>query len=167
MKLDLQKVYNRVNWKYLRAVLLNFGFHEMFVNWVMECVSSVSFSMLINGGKSKLFTPSRGLRQGDPLSPYLVILCQDVLARLIDRDHLSSIIKGVSMNVGGSAFTNVMFADDIMLFSKACTQDVMALNNFLETYCSWSGQLVNRNKSSLIFLKMVQLNQKSRRKDEL
>ncbi len=151
MKLDLQKAYNRANWKFLQAVLLNFGFHEMFVNWVMECVSSVSFSVLINGGKSKPFTLSRGLRQGDPLSPYLFILCQDVLARLIDRDHLFDIIKGVSMNVGGPVFTNVMFADDIMLFSTACTQDVVALNNFLETYCSWSSQLVNRNKSGLIF----------------
>ena len=143
MKLDLQKVYDRVNWKFLQAVLLNFGFHEMFVNWVMECVSSVSFSVLINGGKSKPFTLSRGLRQGDPLSPYLFNLCQDVLVRMIDHDHLSGIIKGVSMNVGGPASTNVMFADDIMLFSKACTQDVVALNNFLETYYSWSDQPIN------------------------
>jgi hypothetical protein len=71
------------------------------------------------------------------------------------------------MNRGGPMFTNVMFADDIMLFSKACNQDVLAFNKCLETFCSWSGQLVNQNKSGLIFSKLVPLNQKRRLKAEL
>ena len=128
MKIDLQKSYDRVNQNFLRIVFLNFGLQETFVNWVMECVTAVSFLVLINGGKSKSFLPSRGLRQGDPLSPYLFILCQDVLSRLIEREHLAGTIKGVKMNVGGPDFTNVMFADDIMLFSKACSKDVEILN---------------------------------------
>ena len=76
------------------------------------------------------------------------------------------------MNRGGPMFTNVMFANDIMLFSKACNQDVSAFNKCLdikclETFCSWSGQLVNRNKSGLIFSKLVPLNKKRRLKSEL
>jgi hypothetical protein len=167
MKLDLQKAYDRRNWHFLRAVLINFGFHERFVTWVMECVSTVSFSALINGGKSKQFVPSKGLRQGDPLSPYLFILCQDVLSQLIERDHLAGTIKGVKMNVGGPDFTNVMFADDILLFSRAWSSDAAALNNCLEKYCTWSGQVLNRSKSGLIFSKMVSSNQKRRLKSEL
>jgi hypothetical protein len=100
LKIDLQKAYDRINWNFLQTVLTNFGFHDTFIKWIMQCVTTVSFSVLINGGKSKHFQPSRGLRQGDPLSPYLFILCQEVLFRLIDRDHASGKINGVSMNRG-------------------------------------------------------------------
>jgi hypothetical protein len=73
------------------------------------------------------------------LSPSLFILCQEVLSRLIDREHLAGNIHGVEMNLGGPNFTNVMFADDLMLFAKASGNDVAALNSCLETYCQWSG----------------------------
>ncbi len=146
MKIDLQKAYDRVNWSFLRSILLNFGFEEVFVNWVLECASTVSFSILINGGKSNFFHPTKGLRQADPLSPYLFILCQEVLARLIERECVSGNLAGVKLNQGGPNFMNVMFADDLMLFSKASTQDSLTLNSCLEKYCEWSSQLVNREK---------------------
>jgi hypothetical protein len=167
LNIDLQKAYDWVNWKFLQAVLTNFGFHGMFINWVMECVSSVSSSILINGGKSKTIFPTRGLRQGDPLSPYLFILCQEVLSRIIDREHMIGNIKGVKMNMGGPDFTHVMFADDLMLFSKASSNEVLSLNSCLEKYCRWSGQLINRSKSGIIFSKLVHLNQKRRLKNML
>ena len=167
MKIDLQKAYDRVNWDFLRTVLKNFGFQEVFVNWIMECVTTVSFSILINGGKSNSFKSSRGLRQGDPLSPYLFILCQEVLARLIEKERVAGNIAGVKLNIGGPDFTNVMFADDLMLFSKAGSRDATNLNSCLEKYCVWSGQRVNRDKSGLIFSKLVSLNQRRRIKSEL
>jgi hypothetical protein len=167
LKIDLQKAYDRVNWKFLQAVLTNFGFHGMFINWVMECVSSVSSSILINGGKPKIIFPTRGLRQGDPLSPYLFILCQEVLSRIIDREHMIGNIKGVKMNMGGPDFTHVMFADDLMLFSKASSNEVLSLNSCLEKYCRWFGQLINKSKSGIIFSKLVHLNQKRRLKNML
>uniref|UniRef100_A0A2N9EEZ1 Reverse transcriptase domain-containing protein n=1 Tax=Fagus sylvatica TaxID=28930 RepID=A0A2N9EEZ1_FAGSY len=124
LKLDLQKAYDRLNWNFLQTVLNNFGFHDTFVNWVMQCVTTVSFSVLINGGKSKHFTPTRELRQGDPLSPYLFILFQEVLSKIIDREHAAGKIMGVAMNRGGTDFTHVMFADDIMLFAKASNREM-------------------------------------------
>jgi hypothetical protein len=123
----------------LREVLSRYGFHEIFINWIMQCVSSVSFSILINGGKTDSFKHSRGLKQRDPLSPYLFILCQDVLSRLIDRQFNSGAINGVKMNPFGLAFTHVMYADDLMLFAKATSREVLVLDDCLELYCQWSG----------------------------
>ena len=155
MKLVLQKAYDRVNWGFLKLVMIQFGFCPKFVDWIMECVSSISFSILVNGGITKKFLSSRGLRQGDPLSPYLFILGQEVLSRLIEREFHRGSISGVKMNVNGLAFTHVMYADNIMLFAKANSKEVRILDKCMVTYCEWSGQSINRNKSGLICSKLV------------
>ena len=139
MKLDLQKAYDRVNWGFLKMVLTRFGFSSKFIGWIMECISSVSFSILVNGGMTKIFKPFRGLRQGNPLSPYLFIICQEVLSRLIDREFLYGNVKGVKMNVAGPAFTHVMYVDDIMVFAKANCREVKILDECLDKYCAWFG----------------------------
>lgn len=74
LKIDLQKAYDRFNWNFIHAILKNLGFNAMFINWILTCINSVSFEVLVNGGKTGQFNPSRGLRQGDLLSPYLFIL---------------------------------------------------------------------------------------------
>lgn len=155
MKLDLQKTYDRVNWGFLRTVLHMFGFKSIFVNWIMECVSSVSFSILINGCKTKHFQPSWGLRQGDPLSPYLFILCQEVLSRMIESKFLSGAIKGLKMNLAGPTFTHVMYVDDIMMFAKANYSEIAVIDQCSVDYCAWLGQLINRDKSGIFFSKHV------------
>jgi hypothetical protein len=156
IKLDLQKAYDRVNWNFLQAILRNFGFNDIFVGWIMECVTSVSYALLINGGKTKSFIPSRGLRQGDPLSPYLFILSQDILSRIIENQFNGGGLSGVKASIGSPAITHVMYADDIVIFSKATRNEASNLNHCIEKYCKWSGQLVNRNKSGLFFSKHTQ-----------
>ena len=79
MKLDLQKAYDRVNWGLFNMVLSQFGFSPIFIGWIMECISSVSFSILVNGGITKKISSYSVLCQGDPLLPYLFILRQEVL----------------------------------------------------------------------------------------
>jgi hypothetical protein len=155
IKVDLQKAYDRINWNFLRSVLIQLGFPSIFIDWIMECVTTVSSSVLVNGGKTKHFWPTRGLRQGDPLSPYLFILCQEVLSRLIERNFAKGNFSGVKMNVSGLAITHVMFADDLMLFAKANRREVEIINECIDTYCMWSGQKINREKSGLIFSKLV------------
>ena len=152
IKLDLQKAYDRVNWKFLSAVLLHFGFNETFTNWIMSCVSSVSFEVVVNGGKSAGFKPSRGLRQGDPLSPYLFILGQEMLSRLKEHNLRLKNVASIKTSISGPTISHVMYADDIV-FSKASRKDVESLVKILEKYCRWSGQAINRRKSGVFFSK--------------
>ena len=148
IKLDHQKAYDRVNWSFIKVVLIKFGFNEVFINWIMECITSVSFEVLINGGKSENFKSERRLRQGDLLSSYIFILGQEMLLEKEFRHHN---IIGVKASVKGPAITHVIYADDVVLFSKACRKEATTINQCLETYCSWSGQTLNRSKSGVFF----------------
>ncbi|GJY23016.1 putative reverse transcriptase domain, reverse transcriptase zinc-binding domain protein [Tanacetum coccineum] len=84
-KVDIQKAYDTVDWNFLRMILHGFGFHETMVSWIMECVSSTSYSICINGSLHGFFKGKRGLRQGDPLSPYLFTLVMEVLTLMLQR----------------------------------------------------------------------------------
>ncbi|KAL5577737.1 hypothetical protein UlMin_019436 [Ulmus minor] len=85
LKIDLQKAYDRLSWQFLEAVLKAFGFHPHWIHWVITCYSSVKMTLLLNGAPFGSFKPKRGLRQGDPMSPYLFVLCMEVLSRLINK----------------------------------------------------------------------------------
>jgi len=133
LKFDLQKVYDRFNWKFIQAVLFNLGFNPIFIKWILTCISSVSFEVLINGGKSNQFKPSKGLRQGNHLSSYLLILGQEVLSRMLDRKLSLGNLSGAKASVRGPALTHDMYADDIVLFSKATRKDAETLASCLRS----------------------------------
>jgi len=117
IKLDMTKAYDNVEWEYLRRIMLQLGLQESFVSLIMRCVTSVSFSVRINGVLSDFFRPTRGIRQGDPISPYLFLLCAEGLSCLLKAvGHLS---KGVRVGVHSPWISHLLFADDCIVFSEA------------------------------------------------
>lgn len=119
IKLDLEKAYDRVEWDFLESTLFTMGFPINLVNTIVLCVRSVSFSILINGSHSTTFKPKRGIRQGDPLSPYLFILCAEVLSGLITRCHEKGKLHDITIARNAPTLSHLFFADDSMIFCRA------------------------------------------------
>uniref|UniRef100_A0A2N9GDB5 Reverse transcriptase domain-containing protein n=1 Tax=Fagus sylvatica TaxID=28930 RepID=A0A2N9GDB5_FAGSY len=157
LKLDMSKAYDRVEWKFLQRVMEKMGFHEKWVSIMMECISTVSYSILVNGEPHGYIKPSRGLRQGDPLSPYLFLLCAEGLHSLIQKEKNAGTLKGVSISRGGPKITHLFFADDSLLFCKATTGDVDRIQSILSQYEKASGQQINRQKTTIFFSKSTPL----------
>ena len=95
------------------------GFDARWIALIMECISTVSYSILINGDPSDIFHPSRGLRQGDPLSPYLFLICSKGLHSLLQKEADAGHIRGVSICKKGPRLTHIFFADDSLVFCRA------------------------------------------------
>ena len=119
----------------------------------MQCVSVPTMSLLWNGEKTESFKPLRGLRQGDPLSPYLFVLCMERLCHLIDNAVANKKWKPIRLSQGGSRLSHVCFADDLILFAEASIAQIRVIRGVLERFCSASGQKVSLEKSKIFFLK--------------
>jgi hypothetical protein len=157
IKLDMAKAYDRIEWIFLEKTLTIMGFPTRLINTIMNCVSTVSFSILINGNPSPSFRPHRGIRQGDPLSPYLFILCADVLSSLISQLQADHKIKGIAIATNAPQITHLFFADDNILFCRAKPTEANYLMGALNDYQRVSGQQINLDKSEMTFNPHLQL----------
>jgi hypothetical protein len=144
----MAKAYDRVEWEYLQKIMLKTGFHVGFVTLVMRRVTSVSFSIKVNGVLSDTFRPTRGIRQGDPISPYLFILCAEGLSCLLKSTGPVHLSRGVRVGIHGPWVSHLLFADDCIVFSEASQRGAVRIQSILG-----SGQLVNREKSAVLFSK--------------
>ncbi|KAL0006082.1 hypothetical protein SO802_013643 [Lithocarpus litseifolius] len=142
------------------------GFPAVWIERVMSCVTTPSFSILVNGKPYGMVHPSRGIRQGDPLSPYLFLLCAEGFTALLDKAELEGRISGVSICRGAPRVSNLLFADDSLLFCQATQNEGEAIMEIIQTYANASGQSINLEKSSVYFstnttgvqrLKMLQI----------
>lgn len=119
VKLDMMKAYDRVEWIFLENIMAKLGFIPEWINLVMRCVTTARFSVKLNGGLSEPFTPSRGLRQGDPLSPYLFLFCVEGFSTLLRHAQQEHELKGVNFGTDGPHITHLLFADDSIVFLEA------------------------------------------------
>ena len=144
-----------MKWPFLIKVLKFFGFHQKFINLIYQCISTVSFTLLLNGGKGPRIRPLRGLRQGDPISPYLFIIGSEVLARMINRCSAQRLINGIKIAPSITGISKLFYADDVLLFCKAKHLEINEIINILGKYCEWSGQEINFEKSGVFASKGV------------
>jgi hypothetical protein len=151
LKLDMSKAYDRIEWDFLRKMMIQLGFQERWVQLIMKCVTSISYKIKINGSHTSCFIPQRGLRQGDPLSPYLFILCARGLSALLHKAEQDGKIQGIKICREAPSINHLFFADDSLILMKARINNLKELKHILEVYEQASRQVINKDKSSIIF----------------
>ena len=132
-------------------MLVRLGFCDKFVHLIMKCVTSVRFIVKVNGSLLPFFTPSRGLREGDPASPFLFLMCAEGLTSLLNCYGGAYIDRGIRVSVHSPWFNHLLFADDSLIFMNAKVARANRLNVILGIYAACSGQAVNREKSVVYF----------------
>ncbi|KAL2246952.1 UNVERIFIED_CONTAM: hypothetical protein Sindi_2547500 [Sesamum indicum] len=156
LKVDIRKAYDTVEWDFMIAVMELFGFPSTFVKWIEVCVTTPTFSVGLNGKPHGFFPGARGLRQGDPVSPYLFVLVMEVLQlgllQLIDQDELFSF----HWKCDTARVFQLGFADDVLLFCHADMDSIRVFKTGLDRFAEWSGLWLNEDKSHLIISRSAQ-----------
>ena len=151
VKLDMSKAYGRVEWGFLEMMMQKMGFDEEWIKKIMMCVSTVAYRFKVNGEYTEVLIPQRGLRQGDPLSPYLFLLCVEGLSFMLNKAEVDGDLRGICICNAAPSFNHLLFADDALVLIKASRQSARHLQNILQLYEVCSGQVVNYDKSSVMF----------------
>ena len=152
-KLDSEKAYDHVNWEALFYLLSRMGFGLKWRGWIKACVTSIRFSVLVNGSPEGFFGCSRGLRQGDPLSPLLFLLIIEVLSSLLKKTEECNLIRGFhvgSMNSVSVCISHLLFADDTILFCDASREQLLSIRLVLSCFQVFTGLKVNIGKSEIV-----------------
>jgi hypothetical protein len=151
VKLDMHKAYDIVEWVFLENIMRKLGFHDRWISIMMACVRSVRYQVRFNSEDTYMFVPTRGLRQGDPLSPYLFLLCAEGLSSLLLYEEEVGGIDGLRVCRNAPSVSHLLFADDSLILMKADITNATSLQHILDTYCANSGQMVSLAKSSIFF----------------
>lgn len=139
-KVDLSKAYDKLNWNFIEQVLNEVKLPTNFVKIIMSCVSTASYQIIVNGELSNSFSGSRGIRQGDPLSPYLFVLCMEKLSHSIQTAVEMGHWKPIQASHSGPHISHLFFADDLILFSEASSTQATVMKGVMNLFCSLSGQ---------------------------
>ncbi|XP_058775611.1 uncharacterized protein LOC131649884 [Vicia villosa] len=149
LKVDITKAFDTINWNFLLHVLRSYGFNHVFCSWIKSILHSAYLSISFNRASKGFFNCKRGVRQGDPVSPLLFCLSQDVLSRSITKLITIGNLKLIKTSNNLVIPSHVMYADDILIFCKASISNVNSLTSLFTRYYKISDQFVNSSKSSL------------------
>ncbi|KAJ0470321.1 putative RNA-directed DNA polymerase [Helianthus annuus] len=149
LKVDFEKAYDTLNWKFLFRMMAKMGFPEIWISWIKGCLVSGMGSMLVNGSPTKEFKFKRGLRQGDPLSPFLFILAMEVISMFMRRATDLGLFHGCILPNGGPTISHLSYADDVLFIGNWSEQNILTLNHLLRWLSLITGLKVNRGKCFL------------------
>lgn len=148
MKLDLQKAYDSVDWKFLLQLLESYCFPDRFVSWLRECICGVHYSIVLNGERVGYIAGRKGLRQGDPLSPLLFVLVMDYLGRSLNYATLDPSFR-FHPQCKKLKLCHLSFADDLLIFCKGNEASIRCLMRAFNEFSCSSGLVANAGKSKL------------------
>lgn len=155
IKVDLAKAYDKLHWTFIHHILQEVGIPNDLLQVVMHGISSVRTNVMWNGVRSDFFTPQRGIRQGDPLSPYIFVLCMDKLSHLISQAVEDGNWKPMKAGRTGPQISHLMFVDDLLLFGEATEKQMNCVMQVLGQFCALSGQQVSNENTTIMFSKNV------------
>ncbi|GMI90227.1 hypothetical protein HRI_002692000 [Hibiscus trionum] len=151
LKVDLEKAYDRLEWDFIVETLRALGLPDKFIGLVMSCVRSVETQVIWNGTISEAFKPSQGIRQGDPLSPYLFVLCMKRLSQAIyDRIEKNG-WRSIKFSRSRPGLSHIFFVDDLLIFVEANEPQLQVIRETLETFCRLSGHRISAAKTQIYF----------------
>lgn len=151
LKIDMNKAYDRVRWDFVEWLLNTMDFPTQWRHWIMQCVTTVSYSILVNGEPSQAFKPKCGLKQGDPISPYIFILVMELLSKMMIKLEKEGHVQGVKITRGSPSISHLFFADDSLFCFKADNFSCKKVRETIDIFCRVSGEAINFDKSSVIF----------------
>ena len=149
MKIDVSKAFDTLSWEFLIYVLEKFGFNQTFRNWITSILLSANISISINGAQQGYFKCNRGVRQGDPLSPLLFCIAEEVLSRGIRKLVEEGKVDLIKASRSAYIPSHCVYADDLMVFCKGKQSSLEALKDLFTRYAGCSRQVMNLSKSSI------------------
>ncbi|GAA0166931.1 hypothetical protein LIER_21978 [Lithospermum erythrorhizon] len=142
IKIEHEKAFDRLHWSFIHYCLKLFGFNDCISNIIMNCVTTSTNSLILNGKSGTPFKPSRGVRQGHYISPYIFILAMEILNLLIDNAKDLSSWEPFTFGRTGHSITHCFFVDDLILFGKATHESAPKIQTILQLFCEWPGQKI-------------------------
>lgn len=146
IKLDMSNAFDRIEWSCLERIMEKLGFHHRWISLMMMCKKSVSYSVLLNGEPKGLIHLTKGIRQGDPISLYLFLLCSEGLLAMLKREESLGHINGILVCRRAPRISHLLLADDSLIFCRANMIECSNIWTILREYKMVAGQKMNREK---------------------